>query len=507
MIYADPIFSNEQASDFEKQYFQNSDESEIQVIKKVGKKIAEDFSKEFPYVLKNSPKILTVIGGGHNGADALAFLCELLKNYSLDISILAPEKNKIRKNTLNILQEISDFKSVKIVSEFPSEECFDIAVEGIAGMSYHAPMREDMAEKINRLNSLDCRVKISIDIPAGLSDTSENAPKFSADITYATGIAKKCLFEQENKKYVGRIRYVDVDFFKQNKAKTRTYIVKPSAINVLKKLRPSNSDKRSFGKLFVISGSEKYAGAAMLNAKTAIRAGVGFVISCVPENLKASFCASEPSVIWHSCAVDEQGSLALENFTEINAQLQNSANALLCGSGLTTSRESIALLKEIIKANKSLTLVLDADAIQKEVLELLPTHNAPVVITPHEGEFLRIASDCSNEQLLATAKKYNCTILLKSNITRICDGEKIIFSTRGSPALARAGSGDILCALVASILANKNFSANNKNLPLTSAMLACDWLGRTAEVVSASYTENCLATSTLIDYLHKPISQ
>ena len=506
MIYADPVFTNEQASNFEKQYFQNSERNEFDIIKNVGEKIAENFANEFPYVLKNMPTVLAVIGGGHNGADTLAFLIALQKKASLKISILVPETSKMRPNTLALLQEISNLSDVKILYSLPKETHFDVAVEGISGMNYRPPMRDDMAEKINMLNALECRIKISIDIPAGLSDFEEDAPIFSADITYATGIAKKCLFEQENKKFVGRVRYIDVDFF-NNDTSSQIYIVKPSAINALKTLRRAVSDKRSFGKLFVISGSEKYAGASLLNAKTAIRAGCGFVIACVPENLKASFCAVEPSVIWHSCAVDEQGSIALENFTEINAQLQNTATALLCGSGLTTSRESIALIKEIVKTNPTLPLVLDADAIQKEILELLSEHKAPVIITPHEGEFLRIASDCTNNTLLAIAKKYNCVIVLKSNITRISDGEKIMLSTRGSPALARAGSGDILCALIASLLANKSITtiSPDKKSALQISAIACDWLGRTAENISAQRTENCLATSDIINFLHTPI--
>ena len=230
------------------------------------------------------------------------------------------------------------------------------------------------------------------------------------------------------------------------------------------------------------------------------------------EDFKPAFCASEPSVIWHACTIDENGSIALENFSEINA-LAKLADAILIGSGLTNSPETVALVKEILKNNKNLPTVLDADAISKDVLENITEHTAPVIITPHEGEFLRIATDVSDNTLLETAKKYSCTIALKSNITRISDGQSIVLSTRGCPALARAGSGDILCALMGSLLANKHLLSSiitptdtNQIVAQKIASIATQWLGETSELIANQYTENVLATSDIINFLHKPIS-
>ncbi len=483
------ILQNTEATLYEKNYFIRTKRSEYNVIKQVGSEIEKCFVKEFSRFLKRNTSVLAILGSGHNAADALAMLVELKVQYkNLQTTLLIPTREKLRSNTLAILDEFLNLGDVKIAHNISEiQTCnFNIVIEGLTGMSYRPPMREDMAEKINFANSLHADVKISIDIPAGISDSSENAPIFRADTTYATAIAKACLFAPEYKQFVGRIRYIDVGFFDDSQDDNASkYVINQKILNILKQLRPTSSDKRTFGRLLIVSGSQKYAGASLLNAKASIRAGVGFVYSCIVEDFKPAFCASEPSVIWHACTTDENGAIALENFSEINA-LAKSVDAILIGSGITNSPETMALVKEILKNNKNLPTVLDADAINRDILKNIAEHTAPVIITPHEGEFLKIATDISDKSLLETAKKYACTIALKSNITRISDGNSIVLSTRGCPALARAGSGDILCAIMGALLANKHLISSIKSDVDTSqtlatkvASIATQWLGET----------------------------
>ena len=177
----------------------------------------------------------------------------------------------------------------------------------------------------------------------------------------------------------------------------------------------------------------------------------------------------------------------------------SSATALLCGSGLSDSPETLALLCEILKSASDLPAVLDADAIRKQTAEVLPARNAPALLTPHEGEILRIARDASDESLLDACKKYSCAVALKSSATRISDGSKIVYQTRGSPALARAGSGDILAGLAGSLIANK--SHGFENAALEAGICASAWLGLAAENAAAKLGETALATSDIIKYL------
>ena len=510
------ILKNADAISYENEFFMRSRKSQYEIIKQVGANIAKNFYLEFSRFLKKNSTVLAMLGSGHNAADALAMLVELKNIYPhFKTTIILPQREKLRENTVNFLDEFLTYDNIEIFHNITDIKInkFNLVIEGLTGMSYAPPMRPNMAEKIEFINSLKADVKFSIDVPAGISDARETSQVFNADVTYATAIAKECLFATKYKQNVGKIRYIDVGFFDDDKQNLSSkYVINPRALDILKQLRPTLTDKRSYGRLLIISGSQKYAGASLLNAKTAIRAGVGFVYSCVIEDFKPAFVASEPSVIWHACTPDENGGIALENFSEINA-LAKCANAILIGSGLTNSRECIALVKEILKNNSNVPTVLDADAICKEVLENITQHTAPVILTPHEGEFLRIAQDTSDDTLIDTAKKYSCTIVLKSNITRISDGNSIVFSTRGCPALARAGSGDILCALIGAILANKHLLSSikdddnsNQKLSQKVASIATQWLGEASEIVANEFSETSLASSDIINFLHKPLS-
>ncbi len=498
-----PVLTNAQSADFERAYFAETKTSPREVIANVGAKIARCFSEEFGAFSADGKPILAALGSGHNAADALAFLLALEPKNK--IVLLAPPREKLKPDTLFYLEELEKSADTVFAASAGDVEQtrFALVVEGLSGMSYRPPMRPDMREKIEFLNAAEADLKISIDVPAGVCDTPEaDAPRFRADATYATAIAKQCLFE--NKEEVGRVRFIDVGFFQNSRPQTHRFAVAQNALDVLAKPRPSVSDKRAFGRLLAVSGSETYAGASLLNAKAAIRGGCGFVYACAPENFKPAFCAAEPSVIWLECSSDENGAHALENFSAINAIARN-ADAIVCGSGLTRSRESAVLVREILKNNPDLPAVIDADAITAETLETAKSRNAVSVITPHEGEFLRIAPDVSDNSLLECAKKYGCVIMLKSNITRICDGENIAYSTRGSPALARAGSGDILCALAGALLANKNLRRTLAGSELENAAacaaLAAQWLGIAAERATAKASETALAASDIIENL------
>lgn len=527
----DPILSNSESADFEAAYFAHSGRTPRGVIDAIGAKIAEEFVGEFGRFLRADSDVLAVVGSGNNAADAMAFLAKLREKADFGKLVLCvPSPEKLREEPLFYFDKLAARGDTQIVYDVEkvAQKKFALAVEGLAGMSFKPPMRGGMRKKIEFLNSVEADVKVSIDLPAGLSDDARQSPAiFKADATYATAIAKNALFMRSAREFVGRVRYIDAGFFNGANAakagsaasiaatdnqppKAARFIVRQNALVPLAKLRPSVSDKRSFGRLLIVSGSRKYAGAALLNARAAIRAGCGFVFACVPEEFKPAFCAAEPSVIWLGCETDESGALALENFGEINA-IARGADALLCGSGLTTSRESAALVGELLKSNPALPAVLDADAISKNLLqsEAVKNRGGALAITPHEGEFLRIAPDASDESLLNAAKEYGCAVMLKSNITRVGDGGKIVYSTRGSPALARAGSGDILCAVAAALLANKtlfenveSYGGEAKNARAVAACaIAAQWLGLAAERTAARSGETPLASSDIIGVL------
>ena len=294
MQYALPILTCKEAAECEREFFAAGIFSEAEAIERAGSGIAESFLREFR--LPQNPKIAVLCGAGHNGADALVAarrICASMRGAKIYIAI--PNREKLKQNTARAFDELAaKFPSQieRVVSDLEISGLagrFDLAIEGLTGMTFRPPARENLARAIEGANALHAGIKISVDIPAGASDGSPNSPVFRADTTYATGIAKAALFEKFNREYAGRIRLVDIGFFGNRDWPSQRFIISESISEPLKKLRPSVSDKRGYGHAFVLAGSRQYPGAALMNVKAALRSGAGLVTAFVPETFAPQF--------------------------------------------------------------------------------------------------------------------------------------------------------------------------------------------------------------------------
>ena len=146
------------------------------------------------------------------------------------------------------------------LSELCKERGFDLLIDGLLGMQMRPGLRSPFKEWIELLNNSNkIAVRISIDLPSGIcSDIKDGINPFRADFTYCTGIVKAPIIEKSNQPWVGRLRYLDLNFFDNNTVKTpksNENILRSSALPLLRKLRPVNCDKRNFGHLLIIAGS------------------------------------------------------------------------------------------------------------------------------------------------------------------------------------------------------------------------------------------------------------
>ena len=243
MQYALPILTCKEAAECEREFFAAGIFSEAEAIERAGSGIAESFLREFR--LPQNPKIAVLCGAGHNGADALVAarqICASMRGAKIYIAI--PNREKLKQNTARAFDELaakfpSQIERVVSDSEISGlADRFDLAIEGLTGMTFRPPARENLARAIEGANALHAGIKISVDIPAGASDGSQNSPVFRADTTYATGIAKAALFEKFNREYAGRIRLVDIGFFEGRDCPSQRFIISESISEPLKKLRP-----------------------------------------------------------------------------------------------------------------------------------------------------------------------------------------------------------------------------------------------------------------------------
>jgi ADP-dependent NAD(P)H-hydrate dehydratase / NAD(P)H-hydrate epimerase len=201
--------------------------------------------------------------------------------------------------------------------------------------------------------------------------------------------------------------------------------------------------KYSAGSVLVVGGSPGFTGAACLAAEAAFRADAGYVAVCVPE-------ASLP--VMETLLVE-----AVKAPRERLDELADRASSLAVGPGLGRGDEEHELVRRLL-ADRDLPAVVDADAL----FGLEPDRwRAPRVLTPHAGELGRLISEDSKwvdahrlEALRRAVERFECIVLLKGADTLVgAPGEGVLVSSSGTPALATAGTGDVLTGVVAAFLA------------------------------------------------------
>ena len=212
--------------------------------------------------------------------------------------------------------------------------------------------------------------------------------------------------------------------------------------------------KGTFGKVLLLCGSRGFTGAAYLAAMGALRAGAGLVFLGVPECIYAieAVKLNEPVVFPLS---EEDGKLSEEAIPEILQRLPQ-MDAVLIGCGLGQSEGTLAVVNAVLQ-HASCPVVLDADGIN--VLsghkDILRGRQHPTVLTPHDGEFVRIGGVLQEDRMeaaAALARDLSCIVLLKGHRTCITDGRTGCRNTTGNPGMAVGGSGDVLAGMIISLL-------------------------------------------------------
>lgn len=260
--------------------------------------------------------------------------------------------------------------------------------------------------------------------------------------------------------------------------------------------RPADSHKGDYGKLLLICGAVGYTGAPALAATAAVRTGAGLVFVGAPESIYSIVASklTEPMVF---PLPEESGMLSKRAVPAILERLKN-ADACLIGCGLGQSEGTAAVVKAVLE-HSTCPVVLDADGINvlDGHIDLLRGAACPVILTPHEGEFLRLGGSLEKGRVSGAVNLYRqtgATVLLKGHRTLVCGDDGLYINRCGNPGMATGGSGDVLAGIIVSLL--------GQGLNPTQATAAAAWLhGRAGDLCALEIGQYGMLPTDLIKRL------
>lgn len=333
---------------------------------------------------------------------------------------------------------------------------------------------------------------VAVDCPSGLNcDTGALDPAaIRADVTVTFAYPKAGHFLFPGAAAVGTLAVADIGINPAFAAEIPVEVATGEAVAALLPERPPDAHKGTFGKVLIVAGSVNYTGAAYLAAAAAARSGAGLVTVALPRPLHPILASRLAEATWLALPHD-LGVIHRDAIPVLEEHLEG-YRALLLGPGLTQEKEAVRFVQEFLQREvahhppppigflKDVAgappsgepkagppwppLVLDADALNALAQsEGWPQWLAGVqaVLTPHAGEMARLLGTTPAEVQAArwqvaaeAAREWNQVVVLKGafTVTASPDG-RLTVNPFANPALATAGSGDVLAGLVTGFLA------------------------------------------------------
>lgn len=417
-------------------------------------------------------RIVVLVGPGHNGGDALV-AARHLAEWGAQVRCYAL---KLRGDE-RWSQAIEAGAACGAVEEDENFEALDalfvgaeMVIDGLLGTGRSRPFDGDLAEMMRRLGAARLRTVppklIAVDLPSGVDADSGRVDPLSvaADETVTFHAPKVGLYLQPGASLAGSVQAVEIGIPPELDDHLGTELLERRTAKALLPIRAPDSHKGTHGTLLIVAGSLQYPGAAILAANAAYRAGAGLVAVAAPASLVGSMVAAAPEATWLPLPdAEHPGAVGPSSLPLLHEALE-SASALAVGCGLGRHSASGVLVHQLLSDAAAAGLsgiVVDADALNHLAAGPGWSAAAPLIFTPHPGEMARL-TDRGNDDVQAarldlardSAAEWEATVVLKGANTVIAaaDGRARV-SEAAQPALATAGTGDVLSGAIGALLA------------------------------------------------------
>lgn len=471
------------------------------------------------YSKQKTKRVGVFVGPGNNGGDGVA-AARLLAQRGWEVRIfLVGNRAKLTPdNAANVARlaevglTLEDFPA-----DFPADAAASCAllawcaacdafVDALFGVGLARAVGGAYAAAIALMNGLNVPV-VAADIASGLSaDTGKVlGVAVRAAVTVTFSLAKIGQLVDQGSLCTGKLIVHDIgipDEIVRSQTLETESIDAVFVKNALPK-RAADGHKGTFGKDYILAGSVGFTGAPVFAAKACVRTGAGLVT--------VGTSASAYPIVAGKC-MEEMPYPLPEHDGKLSADARGSilekargCDAVLIGPGLGRSAESDALICDLT-AELPQPLVLDADginAVSGHIDVLKRRENRVTVLTPHDGEFVRLGGNLAEHDRLSAARdfawEHGCVLVLKGHRTIVAaPNGRVAVNTTGNSGMAKGGSGDVLSGMILSLL--------GQGAGAFEAACAAVWLhGRAGDLAAQEKGEYSMTPSDLLEKISAAI--
>ena len=416
--------------------------------------------------------ILVLIGSGNNGTDGL-IASRHLSNMGGNVTALlftTRLSDKWINDTVESGVDVISLSEVDNIHEhFRSlVSSTHLLIDAILGTGVSRELSDPFTTYLSYVKafiSKDATI-VALDTPTGLDPKTGSVDPHTLipNVTMALGFPKIGNFIYPGSVSSGQVKIIDIGIPEGIGSELKTNLIEPEYICSLIPKRPLDANKGTFGKTMVVGGSDSYRGAPALAARAALKVGAGLVTCSVPRSISDSVNQQIPECTL--IPLIEKNYELEDGWRSARLILDSveSYSSILVGCGLGLSRETRILVDSLLLSSSNLPpLVVDADA-----LNLLSGFSrwwerlqGNAVLTPHPGEMSKLTglstTSVQSDRLEITrayAQKWNKIVVLKGANTIIAIPNGTIWvSDVSNPALASAGTGDVLAGTIAGLIA------------------------------------------------------
>ncbi|WP_118840082.1 NAD(P)H-hydrate dehydratase [Salinibacter ruber] len=467
--------------------------------------------------------VVVLCGKGNNGGDGLVVARHLVTDGARVHVVLASAPDELSDDAahnLSLLRQLQADGTVGerlTIGELEDVETLTAAVaplrprlyvDALLGTGLTSNVREPIRSLVTWVNGRTAPT-VALDVPTGLhSDTGAVlGVAVRADRTATMAAPKVGLRVGEGPTRAGTVEVVDIGMppFVLDRAAEKPGCVRETtdaAVRAWWPARDPDAYKYSVGTALIVGGAPPFAGAPVMAAKAAGRSGAGYVRCAGPETIHATLAGALTTIPTLPLPTGDDDGIAPDAALDALAEAADTADAILVGPGLGRAPGTAQFVRRLVRTVDT-PLVLDADglnALAGHIDELADQRQAPWVLTPHAGEFRRLAGEegALTDRVRAAqtyAERWDAVCLLKGTPSVVAGPTgRTVLGSIATPALATAGTGDVLAGQCVGLMA-QGLS------PLNAAAAALHVGGAAAERYGATHDPRSMVATDLLDMI------